>query len=95
MIAFGDTDFLQGVPRPMMVEFLQLYHKHIRLPFTMQASVETLLDTRILGLLQAAQCCAISVGVESGSDRIRKSIIKKSVPVEVFRELLNSVGILI
>jgi radical SAM superfamily enzyme YgiQ (UPF0313 family) len=85
MISFGDTDFLQGVPEDTMEWFLTEYKDQVKLPFTCQASVETLTDPKILKLLNKAQCCAISVGVESGSDKIRKSVIKKAVPIDVFK----------
>ena len=85
MIAFGDTDFLQGVPKDQMKRLLELYASEIDLPFTMQASVETLTNPEILKLLRKAQCCAISVGVESGSEKIRKSVIKKAIPIDVFK----------
>jgi radical SAM superfamily enzyme YgiQ (UPF0313 family) len=85
MVAFGDTDFLQGVPKDQMKRLLELYASEIDLPFTMQASVETLTNPEILKLLRKAQCCAISVGVESGSEKIRKSVIKKAIPIDVFK----------
>jgi radical SAM superfamily enzyme YgiQ (UPF0313 family) len=86
MIAFGDTDFLSAVPRLVLREFFELYERYIGLPFTIQTSVEQLCDPEILEMLQTAQCCAISVGVESGSEKIRKSVIKKAVPIEVFQK---------
>jgi radical SAM superfamily enzyme YgiQ (UPF0313 family) len=86
MISFGDTDFLQGVPKDVIKRFLRMYSDCIKLPFTIQTSVETLTDPEILDWLHTAQCCAISVGVESGSDRIRKSIIHKSLPKELFKK---------
>ena len=89
MISFGDTDFLQGVPKRDMIRFLQMYEERIGLPFTMQASVETLTDPVILEMLHTAHCCAISVGVESGSDRIRKSVIKKAIPIEIFNKAFD------
>jgi radical SAM superfamily enzyme YgiQ (UPF0313 family) len=85
MVSFGDTDFLQGVPKDQLVTLLNDYSERINLPFTIQCSVETLTNPEILKLLRKAQCCAISVGVESGSDKIRKSVIKKAVPIDVFK----------
>lgn len=86
MLSFGDTDFLSGVPRPVMKEFLSLYAERIGIPFTIQSGAETLTDEELLGLLRAAKCCAISVGVESGSTRVRQEIIHKHVPKEVIRK---------
>jgi radical SAM superfamily enzyme YgiQ (UPF0313 family) len=89
MVAFSDTDFLRGVKNKTMSEFLKLYAKRINLPFTMQASVYTLLDEEILELLKKAKCCAISVGVESGSPKIQKSVLKKPIPREAVKKAFN------
>ena len=86
MLSFGDTDFLSGVPKPVMREFLTAYARDVALPFTVQSGAETLRDEEILRLLREARCCAISVGVESGSDRVRSSIIKKHVSKSRIRE---------
>ncbi len=89
MIAFSDTDFLSGVPKPVMRDFLTLYKDRVNLPFTMQCSVATLLDEEILKLLRTAHCCAISVGVESGSERIQKEVIKKVIPSELIKKAFD------
>ncbi|MDD5194076.1 MAG: radical SAM protein [Candidatus Omnitrophica bacterium] len=86
MISFGDTDFLSEVPKDVMKEFLSLYIERIQLPFTIQSGIETLADEEILSLLRKARCCAVSVGVESGSDTIRKNIIKKFVSKEFIKK---------
>lgn len=85
MLSFGDTDFLNSVPKPVMKKFLELYIERVGVPFTMQSSAETLVDDEILALLRQARCCAISVGVESGSARVRKEIIHKHVSKEVIK----------
>jgi radical SAM superfamily enzyme YgiQ (UPF0313 family) len=89
MISFGDTDFLSGVPKNKMSEFLRMYAERIHTPFTMQCSVATLLDENILKLLRQAQCCAISVGVESGSEKIQKQVIKKVIPVDLIKKAFD------
>jgi radical SAM superfamily enzyme YgiQ (UPF0313 family) len=86
MVAFGDTDFLSGVPKEKITEFLCKYHDRCKIPFTIQTSVPTLLDEDILKLLRKAQCCAISVGVESGSERIRKEVMKKIIPTDLIKK---------
>jgi len=86
MLSFGDTDFLSSVPKSVMKEFLTLYIEKVRVPFTIQTGAETLVNEEILSLLRQARCCAISVGVESGSERIRKNVIKKYVSMKVVRE---------
>ncbi len=85
MLSFGDTDFLSGVPTEIIKEFLELYIKRVGIPFTIQCGAETLTDESILALLRKACCCAISVGVESGSARVRQKIIHKYVSKEVIK----------
>jgi radical SAM superfamily enzyme YgiQ (UPF0313 family) len=89
MVSFGDTDFLRGVDKKTMVNFLLLYAERVKLPFTMQASVATLLDEDIIKLLRKAQCCAVSVGVESGSHRMQKQVLKKVIPMEMIKKAFD------
>jgi len=89
MISFGDTDFLSGVSKPVMHDFLSLYAKRIKVPFTIQTGVENLMDEKSLKLLREAQCCAISVGIESGSEKIRKTVIKKAIPIQVIKRAFD------
>lgn len=89
MLSFGDTDFLSGVPKPVMHEFLELYINRVHLPFTIQSGVETLTDETTLTLLRKAQCCAISVGIESGSEKIRKTVIKKAIPINLIKRAMD------
>lgn len=85
MVSFGDTDFLASVPTQIMIEFLTGYKERVNLPFTIQCSAETLIKEEVVQLLVDAGCCACSVGVESGSDRIRKEVIKKHVKKEIIK----------
>jgi radical SAM superfamily enzyme YgiQ (UPF0313 family) len=89
MISFGDTDFLSGVPYDKMKNFLQMYTKRIHLPFTMQASVGTLLNEDLLKELRKAQCCAISVGVESGSYKIQRNVLRKVIIPDVIKKAFD------
>lgn len=89
MVAFSDTDFLRGVDKKLMHEFLKMYHERINLPFTLQCSVGRLLDEDILSLLRKAQCCAISVGVESGSYKIQRTVLKKILPLELIKKAFD------
>ena len=89
MLSFSDTDFLAGVPKKLMGEFLSSYSERVGLPFTMQSSVKTLLDEDILTLLRKAQCCAISVGVESGSERIQAQVLRKVIPADMIKKAFD------
>ncbi len=81
LIHFGDTDFLFGMKENVLEKFTELYKKHIGLPFLIQTGAEAI-NERKMQLLKEAGCDNISVGVESGSDRIRKQIINKFVSKE-------------
>lgn len=89
MVSFGDTDFLAGVPKIKMTEFLNKYTYRCKVPHTIQTSVQTLLDEDILKLLRKSQCCAVSVGVESGSEKIRKEVMKKIIPTEMIKRAFD------
>jgi len=78
LIHFGDTDFLSKMRNDNLEAFAMLYKKRIGLPFLIQSGAETINEDR-MKLLSLAGCENISVGVESGSDRVRKQVIKKHV----------------
>ena len=78
LIHFGDTDFLFGMKKDLLKEFAELYKKHVDLPFLIQTSAEAINEDKIK-LLKLAGCDNISVGVETGSERIRKDVIRKFV----------------
>lgn len=87
LIHFGDTDFLFGMKKETLKEFVKLYKEKIGLPFFIQSGGETLNEESIK-LLKEAGCVNVSVGVESGSQRVRQTIIHKYVSkkklIEVF-----------
>jgi len=89
MVSFADTDFLAGVSKDTMKDFLTKYASKVNLPFTMQASIGQLFDEDILRLLRQAQCCAISVGIESGSPRIQRDVLKKIIPVDTTKRAFD------
>jgi len=89
LIHFGDTDFLFGMDKEILKELLTLYKTRIDLPFLIQTGGETLNEENIR-LLKEAGCVNASVGVESGSDRVRKQIINKYVSKE---RLIEAFGI--
>lgn len=88
LIHFGDTNFLSGMSCQMLDDFQSMYSQHIGLPFLIQTGAETITEEK-LRILKKAGCDNISIGVESGSDRIRKKVIHKYVSkkriLETFR----------
>lgn len=88
LIHFGDTNFLSGMKYEILDTFAKLYKKHVDLPFLIQSGAETINEEK-MKLLKYAGCDNISIGVESGSERVRNQIIHKYVSkdriVETFR----------
>ncbi|MGO9118103.1 MAG: B12-binding domain-containing radical SAM protein [Desulfomonilaceae bacterium] len=62
------------VKRDFALEFLDRYRREIALPFWCQIRVE-LVDSELAQLLKEAGCHLVSVGIESGSPRVRREIL--------------------
>lgn len=69
-------------------EFCRRYGAEIGAPFSLHARVETV-NARMLGELAAAGCQQITYGVESGSERVRRDIMRRPVTNERFREVFR------
>lgn len=74
--AFCDTNFLQGIPKPMLADFCRQYQRKVGVPFIMQTSAESITEDKLLMLMDAG-CVTASIGVESGSQRMRQNVLKK------------------
>jgi len=77
-LAMCDTDFLFGVSYESLVEFCRLYKQEIAIPWIIQASAESFSERKLAAIVDAG-CVSASIGVESGSPRIRQTVIKKKV----------------
>ena len=75
-ILFHDETFT--LDRRWCFEFCERYGREYHIPFHCLARVETI-DDELAGALKQAGCHAISLGVESGSERIRRDILKKNI----------------
>jgi anaerobic magnesium-protoporphyrin IX monomethyl ester cyclase len=69
-------------------EFLARYRDEIHAPFSLHARVETVNET-LLGELAAAGCAQITYGVESGSERVRRDVMRRPVTDDRFREVFR------
>jgi len=74
MMKFWDENFL-GFKKNTN-EFLERYKEEIKLPFMIQTRPEGVSE-ETAKLLKEAKCVNLSVGVESGSERIRKDVLKR------------------
>lgn len=87
-ISFENDTFLGN--REWSREFLATYKKHISLPYTCNTRVDNLSDDIIAGLKNSG-CYLVSVGIESGNEEIRGSILNKKLKTS---DILNAAKIL-
>ncbi len=85
-VIFLDDTFT--IHHPWVHEFCKVYGESLRVPFSLHARVETVSE-KLLHRLAAAGCRHITYGVESGSERIRREVMRRPVAnqrfVDVFR----------
>jgi len=72
--AFTSDNFF--LKKEFASEFLLRYRREIGKPFWCQMRVE-LVDAEVARLLREAGCHMVSVGIESGSERVRKRILNR------------------
>ena len=72
-IHFSDDTFGHDVR--WLEEFVPCYKREIGLPFSCNARADT--PHRVVELLKDAGCTGVQIGLESGSARIRKELLKK------------------
>jgi len=69
-------------------EFCEVYGAELGLPFSLHARVETV-NEALLGQLAAAGCAQITYGVESGSERIRREVMRRPVDNQRFLDVFR------
>jgi anaerobic magnesium-protoporphyrin IX monomethyl ester cyclase len=72
-IHFSDDTF--GLNIEWLEEFVNLYKEEIALPFTCNARADT--PFRVIELFKEGGCIGVQIGLESGSERIRRKLLKK------------------
>ena len=80
---FISESFL-GMGEKKLDEFVELY-KSIKIPFWFNTRIETITHDR-LKKLESINCDRISIGLESGSEYIRKKILKRNYSNSYFLE---------
>ena len=68
--------------------FCRAYGEEIGAPFSLHARVETVTPA-LLEMLAAAGCAQITYGVESGSERVRREVMKRPVTNERIAEVFG------
>jgi anaerobic magnesium-protoporphyrin IX monomethyl ester cyclase len=69
-------------------EFCKVYGREFGVPFSLNARVETVTES-LLDELKQAGCRHIIYGVESGSERVRRDIMKRHAGNERFRDVFR------
>jgi radical SAM superfamily enzyme YgiQ (UPF0313 family) len=80
MINFNDDTFT--INKPWILEFCDKYAKTFNIPFACNTRA-TNFDEEIATALKRAGCQEIKIGLESGSERIRKDILNRHMTNEV------------
>ena len=85
-IDFQDDTFTHN--RKWLLKFCDLYSKEVRLPFVCNARVETITEETAKAL-KKANCNGLLLGVESGSERIRKKVLGRQTSNEQIIKAFN------
>ncbi len=75
-VHFSDDIF--GNDRQWLFEFAETYKKNISLPFSCNMGVDLIDEERIMFLKKAA-CNNIVIGIESGNEKLRRTILNKDI----------------
>lgn len=73
-ISFSDDTF--GLDRNWLSKFLYMYKHEVKSPFMCNVRCDTA-DRELIGMLKDGGCYGVEMGVESGSERIRRDILNK------------------
>ena len=76
MVVFMDETFL-AMPEPQFEEIARRFPAEVGLPFTISTRIETLTEKRV-ALLAGMGCCSASIGLESGSESLRRKIMSRT-----------------
>ncbi len=94
-VLFLDDTFT--INHPWVFEFCRTFPERIGVPFSIHARVETM-NPKLIDALAGAGCRHIVYGVESGSERVRREVMKRPVKndrlVEIF-ERTKETGIIV
>ena len=73
-IDFADDTFT--LSKSWMGEFAKKYKKRFNIPYLANARVENI-DEEMIALLKESNCNQVSMGIESGTEEIRKDLLKR------------------
>jgi len=85
LIFFSDETFMLMSAKRFQ-KFCVEYKRRIDLPFFIQTRADTLLNENRVRMLKKTNCISIGVGLETGSYRLRKEVLNKSIPDDIYIE---------
>jgi len=85
-VIFLDDTFT--IHHPWVKRFCAIYGERLRVPFSLHARVETV-SPELLEMLAKAGCRHITYGVESGSERVRREVMRRPVSNQRFRDVFR------
>jgi radical SAM superfamily enzyme YgiQ (UPF0313 family) len=85
-VIFLDDTFT--IHHPWVHEFCRVYRERLAVPFSLHARVETV-NEDLLHELAGAGCRHITYGVESGSERLRRDVMRRPVRNDRFRDVFR------
>lgn len=88
-IRFWDEDFT-SINIDCIKKYAELYKKEINLPFIIYARVETVTEEKVR-ILKDMGCKTFAMGIESGNEYIRKTILNRFMSNQVLIEKFNLV----
>ncbi|MBN2406660.1 MAG: B12-binding domain-containing radical SAM protein [Elusimicrobia bacterium] len=85
LVSFCDENFLN---QPDLEEFSGKWKASVNLPFMTQTRVETVSPEK-LALLKEAGCVSVSIGIESGDEEFRRTMLNRSYTNEKLKQVFK------
>jgi len=89
------SDEIIGLGKRRLIEFCKVYGEEVEIPFVCQIRANVV-DDEVAVALKRAKCREVSVGIESGNDRIRGKILNRQMSREAIVrafQMLRDVGV--
>lgn len=94
LILFCDDNFLM-MSETRINKFAKLYKQEINLPYWINTAPESINSNR-LTILKDTGCCGIGMGIETGSEWLRKNVLKRKTTNDTLKrafDLIHKFGI--
>ena len=72
------VDDLFVLDQKWLKEFTYLYKKEVKKPFVCSSNVNTL-NEQTIRMLKDSGCCAVSFGIETGNEKLRRTLLNKDI----------------